>query len=72
MATATVTDRFTAVPKTRDLIGAGVPAAAIPTYNALADHANNKTGECWPMMETLALSLLDRQRIELHYPSGPL
>ncbi len=54
MATATVTDRFTAVPKTRDLIGAGVPAAAIPTYNALADHANNTTGECWPMMETLA------------------
>jgi DNA-binding transcriptional ArsR family regulator len=54
LATATITDRFTAVPKTRDLIGAGVPAAAIPTYNALADHANNKTGECWPMMETLA------------------
>lgn len=54
MATATVTDRFTAVPKTRDMIGVGVPAAAIPTYNALADHANNKTGECWPMMETLA------------------
>ncbi len=54
MATATVTDRWTAVPKTRDLIGAGVPAAAIPTYNALADHANSMTGECWPMMETLA------------------
>ncbi|MDP9458376.1 MAG: helix-turn-helix domain-containing protein [Actinomycetota bacterium] len=54
MATATITDRWTAVPKTRDLIGAGVPAAAIPTYNALADHANNTTGECWPMMETLA------------------
>ncbi|MDP9479247.1 MAG: helix-turn-helix domain-containing protein [Actinomycetota bacterium] len=54
MATATITDRWTAVPKTRDLIGAGVPAAAIPTYNALADHANSTTGECWPMMETLA------------------
>jgi DNA-binding transcriptional ArsR family regulator len=38
----------------RDLIEAGVPAEAIPTYCALTDYANNKTGLCWPRMETLA------------------
>src|SRR5215212_6806941 len=38
----------------RDLIEAGVPAEAIPTYCALTDYANNKTGLCWPKMETLA------------------
>ena len=29
----------------------------IPTYCALADHANNRTGLCWPRMETLARRL---------------
>jgi DNA-binding transcriptional ArsR family regulator len=38
----------------RDLVEAGVPAEAIPTYCALTDYANNKTGICWPKMETLA------------------
>src|SRR5215213_11731244 len=33
---------------------AGVPVEAIPTYCALADHANNKNGLCWPRMDTLA------------------
>jgi len=32
----------------------GVPAEVIPTYCALTDYANNKTGLCWPKMETLA------------------
>jgi hypothetical protein len=37
-----------------DLLACGVPTEAIPTYCALADHANNKSGLCWPKMETLA------------------
>jgi predicted transcriptional regulator len=46
--------KFTRIPKMRDLVEAGVPAEAIPTYCALTDYANNKTGLCWPKMETLA------------------
>ena len=46
--------KFTRIPKTTDLIAAGVPTEAIPTYTCLADHANNRTGECWPSMGRLA------------------
>lgn len=49
--------RFTRIPKVNDLITAGVPTEAIPTYAALADFSNNKTGLCWPKMETLAATL---------------
>jgi DNA-binding transcriptional ArsR family regulator len=49
--------KFTRIPKMRDLILAGVPAEAIPTYCALTDYANNKTGLCWPKMQTLAKTL---------------
>lgn len=49
--------KFTRIPKMRDLVEAGVPAEAIPTYCALTDYANNKTGLCWPKMETLANTL---------------
>ena len=49
--------KFTRIPKMRDLIEAGVPAEAIPTYCSLTDYANNKTGLCWPKMETLAKTL---------------
>ena len=49
--------KFTRIPKVRDLTEAGVPAEAIPTYCALTDYANNKTGLCWPKMETLANTL---------------
>ncbi len=49
--------KFTRIPKMRDLIEAGVPAEAIPTYCAVTDYANNKTGLCWPKMETLAKTL---------------
>ena len=49
--------KFTRIPKVRDLIEAGVPAEAIPTYCVLTDYANNKTGLCWPRMETLAKTL---------------
>lgn len=51
---AGLTDRFTAVPKTHDLVTLGVSPTATATYNALADHANNLTGECYPMMKNLA------------------
>ena len=46
--------KFTRIPKIPDLVSQGVPTETIPTYCALADHANNKTGLCWPKMETLA------------------
>jgi DNA-binding transcriptional ArsR family regulator len=49
--------RFTRIPKTSELIFAGVPTEVIPTYCALADYTNNKTGLCWPKMETLAKTL---------------
>ncbi len=49
--------RFTRIPKVHDLITAGVPTEAIATYAALADHADNTTGLCWPKMETLARRL---------------
>jgi DNA-binding transcriptional ArsR family regulator len=49
--------RFTRIPKVSDLILAGVPTEAIATYCALADYADNKSGLCWPRMETLARRL---------------
>jgi DNA-binding transcriptional ArsR family regulator len=49
--------RFTRIPKVHDLVMAGVPTEAIATYCALADHADNKSGLCWPRMETLARRL---------------
>jgi len=52
-----VAAKFTRIPKTRELIAAGVPTEVIPTYCALSDYTNNKTGLCWPKMETLAVIL---------------
>jgi DNA-binding transcriptional ArsR family regulator len=49
--------RFTRIPKVEALVLAGVPTEAIPTYCALADYANNKSGLCWPKMQTLAKTL---------------
>ena len=49
--------KFTRIPKIPDLITAGVPAEAISTYCALSDYSNNKTGLCWPKMETIAQTL---------------
>ena len=49
--------KFTRIPKIPDLLTAGVPVEAISTYCALADYSNNKTGLCWPKMETLAKTL---------------
>jgi DNA-binding transcriptional ArsR family regulator len=52
-----VAAKFTRIPKTHELIASGVPTEVIPTYCALADYAANKTGLCWPKMETLAATL---------------
>ena len=52
-----VRSRFTRILKVSDLVLAGVPTEVIPTYCALADYSNNKTGLCWPRMETLARRL---------------
>jgi DNA-binding transcriptional ArsR family regulator len=52
-----VRSRFTRIPKVHDLILAGVPTEVIPTYAALADFSNNKSGLAWPRMETLARRL---------------
>jgi DNA-binding transcriptional ArsR family regulator len=49
--------RFTRIPKVEALVLAGVPTEAIPTYCALSDYANNKSGLCWPKMQTLAKTL---------------
>ncbi len=49
-----VNRKFTRIPKMSDLITQGVPTEVIPTYCCLADYANNKSGLCWPKMETLA------------------
>ncbi len=50
--------RFTRIPKTYELVQvAGVPSEVIPTFTAISDYANNKTGLCWPRMETLAKTL---------------
>ena len=49
--------KFTRIPKVKDLAHAGVPTEAIPTYCALSDYANNKTGLAWPKMQTLAKTL---------------
>jgi DNA-binding transcriptional ArsR family regulator len=49
--------KFTRIPKIQSLILAGVPTEVIPTYCALSDYTNNKTGMCWPKMETLASTL---------------
>ena len=52
-----VKPKFTRIPKVKDLTHAGVPTEAIPTYCALSDYANNKTGLAWPKMQTLAKTL---------------
>jgi Helix-turn-helix domain len=49
--------RFTRIPKITDLRSCGVPTEVIPTYCALTDYSNNRSGLCWPKMETLAHTL---------------
>jgi hypothetical protein len=52
-----VAAKFTRIPKVEQLIQSGVPAEAIPTYCALSDYSNNKSGLCWPKMTRLAQTL---------------
>jgi DNA-binding transcriptional ArsR family regulator len=52
-----VRSNFTRIPKISDLVLAGVPTEVIPTYCVLADFSNNRTGLCWPRMDTLARRL---------------
>ena len=49
-----INQKFTRIPKITDLRQQGIPTEVIPTYCALSDYSNNKTGLCWPKMETLA------------------
>jgi DNA-binding transcriptional ArsR family regulator len=46
--------KFTRMPKTEELMEVGVPAYAIGTLCVLSDHANSKSGLCWPSMNRLA------------------
>jgi hypothetical protein len=52
-----VAAKFTRIPKVDQLVASGVPTEVIPTYCCLADYSNNKSGLCWPKMETLARTL---------------
>jgi predicted transcriptional regulator len=52
-----VAAKFTRIPKVEQLVASGVPTEVIPTYCCLADYSNNKSGLCWPKMETLARTL---------------
>jgi DNA-binding transcriptional MocR family regulator len=49
-----VRQKFTRMPKTEELMEAGVPSYAIGTLCVLSDHANSKSGLCWPSMNRLA------------------
>lgn len=63
--------KFNRIPKAEDLIPelreCGVGLHVLPTYLALLDHANNKTGRCWPSINRLASILgLCRRTVERH------
>lgn len=49
--------KFTRQPKVHELIRIGVPLSAIPTYMALSDYADNRSGFCYPRMDTIARTL---------------
>ncbi len=59
--------QFTRVPKITELITAGVPLRAVPTYLALADHAHNKTGETFVSVVRVSEVLrVCRRTVERH------
>jgi DNA-binding transcriptional MocR family regulator len=63
--------KFTRTPKVDDLVPqlreAGVGLHVLPTYHALLDHADNKTGRAWPSINRLADLLgLCRRTVERH------
>lgn len=47
--------KFSRIPLPAEF--SGIPREAIATYAVLASYADNKTGLCWPKMETLASTL---------------
>ena len=57
LAATNLSGRYTELPKIDELLGLGVRPELVPTFYALADYANNRTGECYPMMKTLATKL---------------
>jgi DNA-binding transcriptional ArsR family regulator len=59
--------KFTRVPKVTTLVAAGVPLHAVPTYLALADHADNKTGSTFVSVARVAEVLkVCRRTVERH------
>jgi Helix-turn-helix domain len=63
--------KFNRTPKAEDLVPqlreAGVGLHVLPTYHALLDHADNKTGRAWPSINRLADMLgLCRRTVERH------
>lgn len=57
LASATLSGRYTELPKVPELVALGVTPELIPTLHALADYGNNLTGTCYPHMITLARKL---------------
>jgi DNA-binding transcriptional ArsR family regulator len=58
---------FTRVPKIAELLADGVPLRAVPTYLALADHANNRSGETFVSVARIAETLrVCRRTVERH------
>jgi DNA-binding transcriptional ArsR family regulator len=63
--------KFTRIPRADSLIPqlreAGLGLHVLPTYLALCDHANNKTGRAWPKVSTIArITGLCRRTVERH------
>jgi len=59
--------KFTRTPKIATLVEAGVPLRAVPTYLALADHADNKTGATFVSVARVAEVLkICRRTVERH------
>jgi len=59
--------KFTRIPKITTLVAAGVPLHAVPTYLALADHSDNKSGETFVSVARIAEVLnVCRRTVERH------
>jgi DNA-binding transcriptional ArsR family regulator len=59
--------KFTRTPKMVELVEAGVPLRAVPTFHALADHADNKTGSTFVSVARIAEVLkVCRRTVERH------
>ena len=66
-AKSTTRRKFTRVPKASELVGDGVPLHTIPTYLALSDHADNRTGRTHVSVNEVARILkVCRRTVERH------